>query len=105
MTFLGFIMLYDPPKKNIIETISGLSKTGVSLKIITGDNKLTAESISRQIGLKDTKIITGAEIRQLSDEALYRSVNKINIFAEVEPNQKERIILALKSRECSWLYG
>lgn len=96
MTFLGFILLYDPPKKNIIETISDLSKTGVSLKIITGDNKLTAESISRQIGLKDTKIITGAEIRQLSDEALYRSVNNINIFAEVEPNQKERIILALK---------
>lgn len=96
MTFLGFILLYDPPKKNIIETISELKKTGVSLKIITGDNKLVAESISKQIGLKDTKIITGTEIRQLSDEALYRNVNKINIFAEVEPNQKERIILALK---------
>ncbi|MDT3694973.1 MAG: magnesium-translocating P-type ATPase [Ignavibacterium sp.] len=96
MTFLGFILLYDPPKKNIIETISGLSKTGVSLKIITGDNKLVAESISKKIGLKDTKIITGTEIRKLSDEALYRSVNNIKIFAEVEPNQKERIILALK---------
>ncbi len=96
MTFLGFILLYDPPKKNIIETIADLNKTGVSLKIITGDNKLTAESISRQIGLKNTKIITGTEIRRLSDEALYHNVNKINIFAEVEPNQKERIILALK---------
>ena len=96
MTFLGFIILFDPPKSNIIETISDLNKMGVSLKIITGDNKLVAENVSKQIGMKDIRIVTGTEIRQLSDEALYRSVNKINIFAEVEPNQKERIILALK---------
>ncbi len=96
MIFLGFILLYDPPKKNIFETISNLNKVGVSLKIITGDNKLVAESISRQVGLNEANILTGMEIRQLSDEALYRTVNKTNIFAEVEPNQKERIILALK---------
>ncbi|HEX9251882.1 MAG TPA: HAD-IC family P-type ATPase, partial [Ignavibacteriaceae bacterium] len=96
MTFLGFIILFDPPKQNIIETISNLSKLGVSLKIITGDNKLVAENVSKQIGLKDTKIVTGMDIRKLSDESLYRSVNDINIFAEIEPNQKERIILALK---------
>jgi Mg2+-importing ATPase len=96
MTFLGFILLFDPPKKNIIETIVSLNKLGVSLKIITGDNKLVAANVSKQIGLQNIKIVTGIEIHQLSDEALYRSVNDINIFAEVEPNQKERIILALK---------
>jgi P-type Mg2+ transporter len=96
MTFLGFIILFDPPKKNVIETILNLNKLGVSLKIITGDNKLVAENVSKQIGLKNIRIVTGLEIRQLSDEALYRSVNDINIFAEVEPNQKERIIIALK---------
>jgi len=96
MIFLGFILLYDPPKRNIIETIVSLSKMGVFLKIITGDNKLVADNVSKQIGLQNIKLVTGMEIRQMSDEALFRSVNDINIFAEIEPNQKERIIVALK---------
>ncbi|MBE0538928.1 MAG: magnesium-translocating P-type ATPase [Ignavibacterium sp.] len=96
MIFLGFILLYDPPKPGVGDTLINLNKMGVSLKIITGDNKLVAENISRQIGVANIKSITGSQIRKLSDEALYRSAGDINIFAEVEPNQKERIIIALK---------
>jgi Mg2+-importing ATPase len=96
MTFLGFLTLFDPPKENIIETIAKLKKLGVSLKIITGDNYLVASSISRKMGLSDTKIITGTEIRHMSDAALLSHVGSTDVFAEIEPNQKERIIIAMR---------
>jgi Mg2+-importing ATPase len=96
MTFIGFLTLFDPPKANIIDTIGRLKSLGVSLKIITGDNHLVAASISKKMGLSDTRIISGPELRQMSDGALLRSVGSVDVFAEVEPNQKERIIIALK---------
>ena len=96
MTFLGFLVLFDPPKSNIIETIASLKALGVSLKIITGDNRLVAASVSQQMGLSGTKILTGPDLHQLSDGALLKQVGDVDVFAEIEPNQKERIILALK---------
>jgi Mg2+-importing ATPase len=96
MTFIGFLTLFDPPKTNITETITGLKKLGVSLKIITGDNHLVAASLSKKMGLSDFKILTGAELRRMSDGALLRQVGATDVFAEIEPNQKERIILAFR---------
>ena len=96
MTFLGFLVLYDPPKPKIIETIASLKNLGVALKIITGDNHLVAANVSQQMGLSNTEILTGPDLRQLSDGALLRRVVDVDVFAEIEPNQKERIILALK---------
>jgi len=96
MTFLGFLTLFDPPKANIADTIAILKKLGVSLKVITGDNHLVAASISKKMGLSDNKILTGPEIHQMSDAALLRSVGSVDVFAEIEPNQKERIIIAMR---------
>jgi Mg2+-importing ATPase len=96
MTFLGFLVLFDPPKPNIVETIGSLKTLGVALKIITGDNHLVAANVSQQMKLSNTEILTGPDLRQLSDGALLRRVVDVNVFAEIEPNQKERIILALK---------
>ena len=96
MTFLGFLFLVDPPKPGISKTIENMKQLGISLKIITGDNRFVAASISREIGLKNTRIITGSELHQMSSEALMKQVKDTDIFAEVEPNQKENIILALK---------
>jgi len=96
MIFSGFLILFDPPKPNILDTITRLKKLGVALKIITGDNHLVAANISQQMGLKNTKILSGSELSHLSDSALLRKVGGVDIFAEIEPNQKERIILALK---------
>ena len=95
MTFLGFLVLFDPPKPNIAATIERLSKLGVALKIITGDNRLVAASVGKQMGSAHAHILTGGDMLHLSDEALRRRVNGVDIFAEVEPNQKERIIHAL----------
>jgi len=96
MTFLGFIVIEDPLKQGIIDTVNTLHQLGVSLKIITGDNKLIARTIGKQIGLSEVHITTGSELNQMSDETLIKAVQKMDIFAETEPNQKERILLALK---------
>jgi Mg2+-importing ATPase len=96
MTFLGFLVLFDPPKPKILETIDALKTLGVSLKIITGDNRLVAANVSQQMGLSTSEIITGPELGQMSDGALLSRVIDVGIFAEIEPNQKERIILALR---------
>jgi len=96
MTFLGFLVFFDPPKAGIAKTIAFLNKHGVSLKIISGDNRLVAAKVSKDVGIRDAKIITGSELREISNEALLLKVKETDIFAEVEPNQKERIIIALR---------
>jgi P-type Mg2+ transporter len=96
LTFSGFLVLFDPPKPAILETITRLKSLGVALKIITGDNRLVAANISQQMHLPDTQILAGPELRQLSDAALLNRVGRVDVFAEIEPNQKERIILALR---------
>jgi Mg2+-importing ATPase len=96
MVFLGFITLFDPPKKDAQQTIANLSNLGVQLKIITGDNELVAASFAKQIGIENPAILTGTQMRDMSDRALFEKAPKTNIFAEVEPNQKERIIYFLK---------
>ena len=96
MIFLGFITLFDPPKANVQGTIKNLERLGVALKIITGDNALVAASLGRQVGIPNPIVLSGPEIRKMSDLALMQQAVRTNIFAEVEPNQKERIILSLK---------
>ena len=96
MTFLGYLALFDPPKAGIGDTLKELRDLGVTAKMITGDSLAVAISIIKQIGLPEPKALTGAELHKLSDEALIHRVEEINVFAEVEPNQKERIIIALK---------
>jgi Mg2+-importing ATPase len=96
MSFAGFILLEDPVKAGIIETIDELNKLEVKLKIITGDNKNVAGSIALKIGIKEPVIMTGQELFNTSPEALKHLVKQTHIFAEVEPQQKERIIQALR---------
>ncbi|MCX7423325.1 MAG: magnesium-translocating P-type ATPase [Planctomycetia bacterium] len=96
MTFVGFLVLHDPPKAGIVETIRELQELGVRLKMITGDNALVAANVAKQVGLNNAVLLNGSELRQLSDEALVQRVTTVDVFAQIEPNQKERIILALK---------
>ena len=96
MVFLGFLVLFDPVKPGIDEIVSNLKQLGVSLKIITGDNRLVAAHVAQQVGLLESGVLTGPDLRLMSDAALSKRVGEVNVFAEIEPNQKERIILALK---------
>jgi Mg2+-importing ATPase len=96
MTFLGFILLSDPPKEGIIESISALQSLGIRLKIISGDNRLVVRHLATQIGLDATEVLTGLEMHKMTNEALVRKVNTVDVYAEVEPSQKERIIKSLQ---------
>jgi Mg2+-importing ATPase len=98
MVFQGFLLFFDPPKSGVQETIADLANLGVGLKIITGDNRLVALHTAEAVGLAVTGMLTGAELNDLRDEALWQVVERTTLFVEVDPNQKERIILALQKR-------
>lgn len=96
MVFLGFLTFFDPPKESAIKAINDLNGLGVKLKIITGDNALIAETLAKTIGLANAVVVKGSELMSMSNDALMAKATVTDIFAEVEPNQKEQIILALK---------
>jgi Mg2+-importing ATPase len=95
MVFAGLLVLFDPPKAGVGGTISDLKRLGVSVKMITGDNRLVAAHTSAQVGLSNPQLLSGTDLRSMSDAALLGRVNGVDVFAEIEPNQKERIIRAL----------
>lgn len=98
MVFMGFLLLFDHPKSDVAETITELENKGVSLRVITGDNRFVAMHTLQSVGLKVTNILTGSDLMKLSEEALLNKIETTNLFAEVDPNQKERIITTLKKR-------
>ena len=95
LIFMGFLLFFDGPKDGVQEAIGDLAALGVDLKIITGDNRLVASHTAEAVGLEVTGVLTGTDLRELRDEALWQAVERVNLFAEVDPNEKERIILAL----------
>ncbi|MFM8392336.1 MAG: magnesium-translocating P-type ATPase, partial [Acidobacteriota bacterium] len=96
MTLIGFLLFFDPPRPETARTIESLKRLGVELKIITGDNHRVALHVAKEVGLEVRGLLTGAEMSRLHDEALWRQADRTTIFAEVDPNQKERIIAALR---------
>lgn len=98
MTFVGFLLLFDHPKEDVAKTIADLAKNGIGLRVITGDNKLIAMHTASCVGLDIKGVLTGSELIRMSDQVLWNNIENTNLFAEVDPNQKERIILALKKR-------
>ncbi len=96
LTFLGFLGLFDPLKPGIRDTVAELGRLGVGLKIITGDNRFIAANIASQLGLSPEGSVNGGELEALGDGALVARAEKAQLFCEIEPNQKERILLALK---------
>ncbi|MBZ4399716.1 magnesium-translocating P-type ATPase [Myxococcus sp. AS-1-15] len=98
LTFLGFLTFVDQPKAGAREALLELSGLGVRVKLITGDSRRVAEHVARQVGLGAERVLTGARLHHLTDEALWHQVEHVELFVEVDPTQKERIILALKKQ-------
>jgi P-type Mg2+ transporter len=96
LTFHGFVTFLDRPKAGVEKTIAELAGLGVAIKIITGDSRAVAEHVASLVGLPGAQVLTGADLDQLHDEALWREAERTDLFVEVDPNQKERIILSLK---------
>lgn len=96
MTFLALLVFFDPPKAGVVEALDDLRKLGITLKVITGDNIHVATSVTRNVLGYEPKVLTGREVHLLSDDAMRSRAPVIDVFAEIEPSQKERIILALR---------
>ena len=96
MTFIGFVAFLDPPKKDVKNTIKELKKYGITTKILTGDNQYATENICSLVEIENSKILLGTDIDKMSDEELSEAVEKTNVFARMNPLQKERIIKSLR---------
>lgn len=97
LTFEGFLLFFDPPKPGIENTLADLGRLGVALKIITGDNRYVAACLAQRVGIAKPRGLNGAELQQMDDEALRYRVAETDLFTEVDPAQKERIIRALRA--------
>jgi Mg2+-importing ATPase len=96
MIFLGFVVLSDPVREGILKTVQRFKRLGISIKLITGDNHLVACHVAAAIGLSTQAILTGDVLHQMTTDALERKVDEIDVFAEIEPSQKERILRAMQ---------
>jgi Mg2+-importing ATPase len=96
LDFAGFLTFLDRPKEGVANALEDLRKLGVAVKLITGDSRLVAQHLAAKVGLHATHVLTGKDLDELHDEALWRTAQDTDLFVEVDPNQKERIILALK---------
>jgi Mg2+-importing ATPase len=98
LVLAGFVTFFDPPMEGVLEAIRSLRRDGVVVKILTGDNELVAQHVCGQVGLDSARILGGDEIERMTDSALAAMAEQTTVFARVSPAQKNRIILALKSR-------
>jgi Mg2+-importing ATPase len=96
MALAGLLLFYDPPKAGVEDTIRGLAALGIRTKVITGDNRYVAAHVAAAIGLDSKAMLTGQEIARLKDEALWHLAPRTELFVEVDPQQKERIVRALQ---------
>ncbi|SDZ04404.1 magnesium-translocating P-type ATPase [Nitrosomonas sp. Nm33] len=98
LVFAGFACFLDPPKESASAALSALQESNVTVKIVTGDSELVTQHICTQLKIPVTGVLTGREIAQMDDSALRVKVESANLFCRVNPSQKDRVILALKTR-------
>ncbi len=96
LAFAGFLTFLDRPKAGVSAAITDLKGLGVAIKLITGDAGPVARHVAAAVGLRCDAVLSGPELDELHDEALWHAAERTDLFVEVDPNQKERIILALK---------
>jgi Mg2+-importing ATPase len=96
LVFLGFAVFLDPPKASAGATIHAMAAAGISVKVLTGDNELVTRHVFAEIGVPVTGVLTGEALTHLSEEALIGQLSRVNLFCRVNPQQKLRILLALK---------
>jgi len=100
LVFLGLVALIDPPRPEVKSALETCKRAGIKVSMITGDHKLTALSVAKQLGMLEEGdiVITGAELEKMSEEELTEKVERIRVYARVSPEHKLRIVKALKKR-------
>lgn len=97
MTLVGLLTFADPVKPDAASTLADLGASGVSVRMVTGDNRLVASHVAQQVGLDVTTVFTGDDIDALDDAALATAVVSVKVFSELNPVQKERIVRAFRA--------
>lgn len=98
LTYLGMVGMADPPREEAKTAVRRCSDAGIRVVMITGDHKVTAEAIGRQLGLPEGKTIDGKALEELSDKQLDNEIEQTSVFARIEPKAKLRIVKALTSK-------
>jgi Mg2+-importing ATPase len=98
MTLVGFAAFLDPPKEGVLSVLEALKQDGISVVVMTGDNQYVTQKIAHDVGLSADHILTGNQIETMDDAALAYQAENGALFARVSPEQKNRVILALKAR-------
>jgi Ca2+-transporting ATPase len=100
MVFVGLQGMIDPPREEAIEANKKCQKAGIKTVMITGDHKLTAVAVAREVGIyrEGDIVLTGAELDKMSDEEFEKIVEKVTVYARVSPEHKLRIVNALKKK-------
>ena len=101
LTFVGLFGMIDPPRNEVRDAVAVTKSAGIRTVMITGDHPLTATEIACQLGIIETdnaKVLTGAEIENLSFNELKNSVDDVQVFARVSPEHKLKIVQALQER-------
>jgi Mg2+-importing ATPase len=101
LCLVGLLAFHDPAKDGVADAIKTLAEEGVSVRLVTGDNPLAAAAVAASVGLEPVTMLTGSEIDQLGDAALAATVDRVNVFAAVEPLHKRRIVLAYRKVKSS----
>ncbi|MDU8966333.1 magnesium-translocating P-type ATPase [Clostridium tertium] len=97
MVLIGYLAFLDPPKKSTANAIRALEDFGVNVKILTGDNDAVTSSVCKQVGIKVNNLLLGSDIEEMDDELLSEVVQETNVFAKLSPNQKTRVVSALRN--------
>jgi Ca2+-transporting ATPase len=93
--FVGLISLEDPPRAGVKETIEAIRNAGIRTVMVTGDYPQTAAYIAKSVGIESEKVVTGEELKQLSDAELQETVKHVSIFARTSPEDKYRLLRAM----------
>ncbi len=96
MVFEGFLLFLDPPKPEARKTLADLAALGIRIKVITGDNRYVTAHAAATIGLDARSMLTGEQVAAMRDESLWHLADRTDLFVEVDPQQKERIVRALQ---------
>jgi P-type Mg2+ transporter len=97
LTLAGFLVFLDQPKPSAADSIARLAQLGITVKIVTGDNAVVAETVCRALGVDSGGTLTGADLDAIDDTRLPAAVNEATIFARVSPEQKARILRAQRA--------
>jgi P-type Mg2+ transporter len=98
LVFSGFVSFLDPPKQGARTALEGLARSGIDVKVVTGDNARVAMHVCEELGLEVRGVLTGAELALLDDPGLRARAEDTTLFARVSPSQKSRILRALRQR-------